>query len=261
VPLIVRSWALGVDAEAADTIALARDHTRWSDLFETAAGERLSGYLSDPSAGNLVQLPAQIVWDSLFLDAGGRHGLDADTENAVAVRTAAQFAALVNQNPAAFNALDEARTLIGRRAATIVTDGAGGANCLSTIQIENPSWVAVCPSGTAPVAGLRYSILAIKHATSAQEEAAWEFAKHLLSAPVMVDFCMRYRLTPIRESVARQIADDDARVFIRQVRNMVLPGPGTDESGRRAARDEAISTILGARTNDSAVAGEDWVHE
>lgn len=255
IPLMVRSWGIGVDTRKADAETLRQLARSWPAFIDAQPG-----YLQDYDGdgiqdGSVIRcgMSPYTIWSSLFVELGGN---PSDPDSFVPGSPAwdgaiAKLRALRVANPYFFD-MGRAPLAVDVRhdsAVMFVHDDEGGRTSFRRRDANEDAWRLIPLPGTGSTAPLNATVLAIKTSTMERESAAWEFVVWLTSTPVLAELAPRFHLTPVRRSVRDILYNSTTSFFASQLERIRFQKPLTTPNPaavrlRQELNAEGTNTVL-----------------
>lgn len=250
VPMLVRSWGIGVEPARADLSQVRNGFVSWHAAlgFLAAAAEDRNNDGHPDATRVATAFSPRKLWEALFLHNGGDPNDPASfhPESGAWQRALDDLARIVSANPYLFG---HGRILPASSAQfdapiQFVHDNASNYGSLPLLRARGRSFELLAAPGSGPIPPLETTVVAIKASTPDQEAAAWDFVAWVTSPDTLGVFCPALSVTPLRKSVAYATPDPDARQFAQQIERMVFQRPVPAESPALGELKEAIHGIV-----------------
>lgn len=234
-PLVARSWAIGVNTAYCDPNQVASKLDSWDSwigFMETKEHDLDSDGLPDGLMTHTAH-DARFMWEALFLAYGGDPNDPASfNAGSEAWQTATtQTLRLLETHPALFASRSDWRQrfhMFGQPIQFVHND-AMDPGSLPLLKRRSPAWQVFAPPGTSALPGLDATVAAIAASEPERIAAAWSFLSWLSSSDVMAAVYPAADLVPLRRSVIESLNDASMHVFASTLERIAFQRPQRHE--------------------------------
>ena len=230
IPFFAVSWAFALPPTLEEEPWIARHLRTWDNFSDV-----LTALWVDPTGDgrrrtSAALLDPEVLWNCLFLDAGGdlNNPTTLQVDSVAATRASDNFWKWFSLNQPAFQPVggryEQGEQGPGGRF-VLVKDLDQRGLSVSKVRAKEPSATIFGAPGTGAIASVLTHALAITRSTPDRERAAWRFVQWLTSKDMLERLYHQSGILPLRASLRRIVVDPDHRVLLRQIRRMQFQKP------------------------------------